>query len=546
MLLHVDIAEKSMGRNLLLAGFKCNIEANEKVAIIGRNGVGKTTLFRVLTGEDTDYMGEVIFRKNAKVVATRQEHHGLGNQTVLDYIVHNLPEYDKLHHIVETYPETMGDDLKKIEVYSNALERFGQLDYYTVHDRVRQSLADYQLEDKADLPMKNLSGGQKRFVELIRVEHSDADLALIDEPTNHMDATAKAAFIEWLDKAKHAVVVITHDRDVLQKVTRIIEVKDKKAHSFNGNYNAYLKQNAASTTTQIHEYEVGLRTLDNLHKQIQAVRAKKASTSKTPNPFIPLERRLTKEYEALESSLEKPSFWLDKESAQGLRPQHEQSYEKHKAKTISISYRSEAERSRELLVLDNIQVGYSSPLFAPLSLTVHTGDRIRILGRNGVGKTTLVRAILESQGNRPATLLRGKISHDSKLRINTYEQEIDGKLLGLGLADAIEHIFRSYGLSPTAESIMRTMSNYLFDPYDDRETPVAQLSGGQKARLQLIKLFANNPNLIILDEPTNHLDLPSIEELESALAQYKGALLYVSHDSYFAHNLGGQPFEIAR
>ena len=242
--------------------------------------------------------------------------------------------------------------------------------------------------------------------------------------------------------------MITHDRDVLQKVTRIIEVKDKKAHSFNGNYDAYLKQNATSTTTQIHEYEVGLRTLENLHKQIQAVRAKKASTSKTPNPFIPLERRLLKEREALEASLEKPSFWLDKESAQNLRPQHEQSYEKHKAKSITIAHRSEAERLRELLTLEDVQVGYQTPLFAPLSLRVQTGDRIRILGRNGVGKTTLVRAILESQHQQPSTLLHGKISHDSKLRINTYEQEIEGALLQLGLAAAIEHIFRHYDLSP--------------------------------------------------------------------------------------------------
>jgi ATP-binding cassette, subfamily F, member 3 len=176
-----------------------------------------------------------------------------------------------------------------------------------------------------------------------------------------------------------------------------------------------------------------------------------------------------------------------------------------------------------------------------------TGDRLQIVGRNGVGKTTLVRAITERAVQpdiRPATLLHGRISCDTKLRINTYEQEIDRIYLDMTLAGAIERIYDAFELQITPEQIMRVLSDYLFDPYADREQPVAQLSGGQKARLQLIKLFANEPNLIILDEPTNHLDLPSIEELESALAQYKGALLYISHDSYLSKHLGGQQLTI--
>lgn len=539
MLLHAAITEKSLGHNLLLSGFELNVEPNEKVAIIGRNGVGKTTLFTLLSGQDSDYSGDIIYRKNSTVVTTRQEHHSLGDQTALDYIVANLPEYEKLHHIIETYPETMGDDLRKIEIYSNALERFTQLDYFTVADRIRQSFDAYQLSGQADLPMRQLSGGQKRFVELIRVEHSNADLALIDEPTNHMDYVAKAAFLEWFKNVRHAVVVITHDRDLLESVTRIVEVKDKRSHSFNGNYAAYLSQNAANTANSIHEYEVGLRTLDNLHKQIQAVRAKKASTSKTPNPFIPLERRLLKEYETLEASLEKPSFWIDQASTEQLRPKMEESYHKHKAKTIKIARVRDAERTRDLIQLDNVQVGYNEhALFDPLSARIQTGERLRIVGRNGAGKTTLVRAVMATaEDHRPETLLHGKIVLDTKLRLNTYEQEIDESLLSLGLGDAIEHIYRQYDISLPREKIMRTLSDYLFDPHADYETPVAQLSGGQKARLQLIKVFANSPNLIILDEPTNHLDLPSIEELETALRQYKGAVVYISHDSYFADGL---------
>lgn len=545
MLLTVDISQKTIGNKHLFQNLRFSLEDKEKVAVIGRNGVGKTTLFRMLTGEDTDYTGTVIFRKGIRIVATRQEHHELGDQTVADYIIENLPEYSKLKEILDTYPETMGDDMHKITVYSEALERFSQLDYYNIEDYVRRSLADYQLGDAADRPMSSLSGGQKRFVELVRVEHSHADLALIDEPTNHMDYIAKAAFLKWFAATKYAVVVITHDRDLLQQVSRIIEVKDKTAHNSAGNYDAYLKHNTASTTTKIHEYEVRQRTLENLHKQIQSVRAKKASTGKTPNPFIPLEKRLLKEYAELQAKLEKPTFWIDRESAENLGTKVEESYQKHKARTIHIRRINGEERSRELLQLENVQVGYGDPLFEPLTIRIQTGERVRIMGRNGVGKTTLVKTIIQSlTAPRPATLLKGKIIVDTKLRINTYEQELDEALLDLTLGKAIERIYDLYELPVNGEEIMRVLGDYLFDPYTDREQQVRDLSGGQKARLQLIKLFANRPNLVILDEPTNHLDLPSIEELESALAQYKGSLLYVSHDSYLAQHLRGEELAI--
>lgn len=548
MLLNVDITQKTIGNKHLFQDLRFSLEDKEKIAIIGRNGAGKTTLFRMLTDEDTDYTGNITFRKGVRVVATRQEHHDLGEQTAVEYIIQNLPEYPELKKILDTYPEIMGDNMRLISAYSEALERFSQLDYYNIEDLVRRSLADYQLEHVADLPMSRLSGGQKRFVELIRVEHSHADLALIDEPTNHMDYVAKAAFLRWFTATKYAVVVITHDRDLLLEVSRIIEIRDKVSHNFPGNYEAYLKQNTANTTSSINEYETGKRTLENLHKQIQAVRAKKASTGKTPNPFIPLEKRLLKEKTELEAKLQKPTFWIDKESADNLNPKMEESYAKHKAKSIRIRYHGAEERTRDLLVLEKVQVGYSmdKPLFEPLNMRIQTGERYRLIGRNGTGKTTLVRTILEAvYGSvRPLTQLHGTITPDSKLRINTYEQELDPSLLDMTLGAAIEHIYDMYELRVNEQIVMQALGDYLFDPFIDRVSPVRNLSGGQKARLQLVKLFANNPNLVILDEPTNHLDLPSIEELESVLKQYKGALLYISHDSYLADHVGGTSVEI--
>jgi ATP-binding cassette subfamily F protein 3 len=549
MLLTADIEQKIIGTKLLFTDLRMTVETGEKMAIVGRNGVGKTSLFRMLTGEDTDFEGSVSVSRNVQMVATAQEHHDLGSQTVMAYILSKLPEYPGLKAIIDTYPLTMGDDVAKISTYSEALERFNSLDYFTVEDRIQQSLEDYQLDGKAEQSMKSLSGGQKRFVELIRVEHSHADLALIDEPTNHMDYAAKAAFLKWFSTTKRAVVVISHDRDVLEQVSRIIEIKDTHAENFVGNYKAYLQQNAQRTANALNEYDTTQRRIENIKKQIQFARAKKSSWSGTAdkkNPFLVMENRLTKELVGL-TETERPSFWIDQESIGELKPSAEVSYQKHKAKNIHIQRQHGAERQRELLELTEVQVGYKDPLFDPISVRMVTGDRVQLIGRNGAGKTTLVRAIMaRAQEERPATLLHGFIACDTKLRINNYEQELGDDLLSLPLDQAIEALYADFDQTLSNEQLMRVMASYLFDPYADRLLPVRNLSGGQKARLQLIKLFANDPNLLILDEPTNHLDLPSIEELEAALKQYTGALMYISHDSYLAKHLGGTKIHIER
>ncbi len=254
MIADISITEKSFGSKLLYDQLRFSIQAREKVGLIGRNGVGKSTLLSLMDGTDTDFTGEVIYRKGLVVATTRQEHHGFAGISVLEYIFADLPEYAHLRHIMDTYPLTMGDNMRKITEYSEALERFGTLDYYTVEDRLVQELERFQIpESRSRGEFSSLSGGQKRLAEVVKIMHSGAQLALIDEPTNHMDYVAKGLFIDWMKSAQEAMLIVTHDRDVLNTVDRIVEIKDGRAVSYTGNYDQYLNSNLHATTTDLHE-----------------------------------------------------------------------------------------------------------------------------------------------------------------------------------------------------------------------------------------------------------------------------------------------------
>lgn len=552
MILRAEIHTKSLGSKLLFQDLKLDINKDEKAAIIGRNGIGKTTLFRMLAGEDSEFDGNIETRRGLRIVATAQEHHGQAGKSTLEYICDNLPGYRRMHEILETYPDTMGSDLRKIETYTDTLQKFSDLGYYQLEDNLLRALSDYQLtEPMARGPFGNLSGGQKRFVDLVRVQFADADLALVDEPTNHMDYKAKEIFIDWLKRAPHACLTITHDRDVLAEVQKIIEIKDKRAYSFKGNYDDYLRQNAATTTNKLQGYEIAQQTIANLKKQIEHARAMKpkwTGTADKKNPFVVMEERLSRQLEQVIRDNPKPSFWIDQESVAVLNPKMVEKYDKHKEKNIRLHNVNSDERTAKLLNLHEVTLGYGGQsLFAPVTFGLSHGQRLRVAGRNGAGKSTLVKAITTAAaGADPETLISGQIECDRRLVLSVYEQEIDGEILGLTLYEALEKIFYDTGSQVGRQQIMRFMGDYLFDPVADSPILVKDLSGGQKARLQLIRMLMPKPNLLILDEPTNHLDLPSIEELENALKTYHGALLYVSHDTYFSRNVGGQVVELQR
>lgn len=574
MIADIRITEKSFGSKLLMSNVAFGIDDGEKVGLVGRNGVGKSTLFGVLAGTDSDYRGSVVFRRGSTIVATAQEHHSLGDITVLEYILRGLPEYARLRHILTTYPAAMGSDMRKIEEYSQALERFGQKDFYRVEELVAEELKNFQMEGFGERQLAALSGGQKRLVEVVKIMHAQADLALIDEPTNHMDYIAKKQFIDWMKSARQAMLIITHDRDVLAEVDRIVELRDGASASYRGNYDDYLRQNASATGNAMQDYEQTERRIANLRDKVLQFRRlkEKARDPGTIAQFKRRENQAAAELEKLEK-IDKPTFWIDRENVAQLDYKVADRYRKFKARNIRLNVRDGAMRSqRKLVEARDLALGFNERiLFEGVNIDLREGEAIELRGRNGAGKTTLIRALMANASSSAASSGRlrktaqvppqlaqalikntvqfapivyaGSLYLDPQIRVGIYEQEIAATYLNLPLARAIEQMYLDRGLKINDTKIRQLMGDYLFVE-SDGAVPLASLSGGQKARFQLISMLANEPQLLILDEPTNHLDLPSIEELEAALERYAGAILYVSHDDYFRRKIGGSVVQI--
>jgi ATPase subunit of ABC transporter with duplicated ATPase domains len=540
MLIEAQHLSKTMGSKTLFTDLDIHISPGEKVALIGRNGEGKSTLLHILGGIDKDFQGELNRKKNLKTVLTKQEHLTDNTKTPLDYILESVPHFKEYEKILADFEK---GDHKDIHEYSNALEYFSENGYYYIKDLILATLSDFQITNEtANQPLATLSGGEKRFVELARMMYSKADLLLIDEPTNHMDYIGKEQFIAWMQMVEEGILVVTHDRDVLQYVDRIIELKNKTISSYKGNYDAYLTQNTAQTTNSVIEYQNQLKRLKEAKERVTwglQMRAKSKAWKIRYDHWA-------KEYEEIKAKTVKPSFWIDQESVENLDKRVTDSYHKFKEKNVQIAVPEMKMKVHELVAIKNLSLGYSEPLFRDKTFKIGTEQRVFIKGRNGAGKSTLVRTIMSlyKKETPKATIYDGAIKVGDTTRIGEYEQEIDKKFLNLTLEEAVRKVYEQHDLPADLQTVKTTMSRYLFDATVDAKLKIESLSGGQKARFQLIKMFANKPNLLILDEPTNHLDLPSIEELENALLSYTGGILYISHDTNFIKKLEGEVIEI--
>lgn len=540
MLITASHLAKTMGPKTLFTDLSFHVETGEKVALIGRNGQGKTTLLNILHGSDHDYLGELSRQKNLTTVLTSQEHLNLGETSPFAYILASLPRYQEYSRVIAGFESGSHGDLDR---YSEAVEFFSVSGYYYIEDKIIGTLADFQLDrSEAKGKMANLSGGEKRFVELVRIMYSGADLMLIDEPTNHMDYAGKARFIEWLQGQAAGMLIVTHDRDVMGHVDRILELKDQKLVSYRGNYRQYLSQNTLATTSSVTLYQNQLKRLAEAKKKVDWGLAMRAKSKAWKIRYDHWKR----DYDKIKAATVKPSFWIDQDSVQDLSKNVSSTYHKFKEKNVQISTKSSHEKLDQIVQVRNLSLGYKTPLFTKLAFTIGSGDKLFLKGRNGAGKSTLIKTLLAKYEDSlpPATLLEGEIKFGSKIQIGEYQQEISEEYLNVPLELAIFQVHEKLGVVLGNTQLKGILSRYLFDPTQDGKQRISSLSGGQKARFQLIKMLAGNPSLLLLDEPTNHLDLPSIEELENALLDFPGGILYTSHDSYFIAKMGGEIVQI--
>jgi ATP-binding cassette subfamily F protein 3 len=507
MLFRLSDVEKSFGAQDVLRGASLQINPGEHVGLVGRNGAGKTTIFRLVTQEETPDSGEVVRARGLKLGLLAQHIHFEAGATVhesalaafgrLQRIEHEMHELE--HHMADA-----GDDLEKIlERYSDLqheYEREGGFEYSAKAEAILQGLGFDR--ETWHMETEKLSGGQQNRLGLACLLLSEPDVLLLDEPTNHLDVGAVEWLEEFLQSYPVGFVIISHDRYFLDRACRrIIEIENGRATSYTGNYSDYLVEREEQREIQQRAYDNQQRliakTEDFIRRNLAGQKTKQAKSRRT------MLQRLDR-VEAVRGDQASGDFRLQDIERAGTH----------------------------VLTVTEATIGYPDKTLANnISLILRRGECLGVIGPNGSGKTTFVKTIL---GKLPQ--LSGEVRWGSKVQIGYYAQQLED------LDDRNEIIMELRRVAPssaTAGELRSFLAKFLFTG-DDVYKHVRDLSGGEKGRLALAKLIYSGVNVLVLDEPTNHLDIPSREALEEALQAYEGTIITISHDRYFLDRVATQ------
>jgi ATP-binding cassette subfamily F protein 3 len=495
--------EKHFGRKVLFEKLDLSIYEGERVGFIGANGAGKSTLFKMLTGEVQPDQGTVAVGKGYKVGYLVQNPTFDPENTVMDEAELGFAELHELAHkmreLEHKMAETEGDALEKVlERYQDVQHEFDLAGGYAWQHKMEATLLGVGLgREMWEQKVSVLSGGQRSRLALTKMLLSEPDLLLLDEPTNHLDLAA----IEWLEgylaEFKGAVVLISHDRYLLDRLaTRIVWLNRAKIDSYPGNYSAYVEQRTLAELSQQRAYENQQR---DIAKQEEFVRRFKAG-------------QRSKEARGRETRLERLKNSDD--LVQRVGTQH----------SVNLASLNSTQRAGDrVLQVRELSKAYDGrALWSEISAEIARGERVGIIGANGTGKTTMLKVLMGTE-----TPTGGVVKWGANLNIGYYDQRLDMLNPKHTLMEAIQE-----GRRISDKSAREVLALMLFRN-DDLEKHIDLLSGGEKARVRLAQLLVDRPNVLVLDEPTNHLDIASREALESALSAFDGTILCVSHDRYF-------------
>ena len=515
---------KAYGTDVILDKVSFHINKGERVGIIGVNGAGKTTLLKILTGEMPCEEGDFFISSDINIGYLKQDGAFDSEKTVIEEvesIFSAFPQMEKdmekllarIEELASAGPEGEEESHRLLERYDMMQEKFRDSGGYTYKSEITGILSSMAFgEDSYDKKISSLSGGEKTRLSLACLLLRKPDILFLDEPTNHLDIGTLKWLEQYLKSYKGTIVLVSHDRYFLDEtVTRIFEVENHKLNIYEGNYTFYATERKNRREAELRKYDKQQKEISRQEDMIR--RFKQRGTEKLAKRAASREKRL-----AAMDVIDRPEGTTGK---------------------MKLSFKADFQSGRDVLYAEGLSksFGYGSrrtELFHGVDLDIKRGERVCIVGANGIGKTTLLKILM---GELSANTGRIKIGHN--VQFGYYDQ---GQQLLNAANTVMGEVRDSYGLYTDTE-IRNILGRFLFRG-DEVFLTVGSLSGGEKARLSLLKLMLSGANVLMLDEPTNHLDIESKEVFEEALLDFPGTCIIVSHDRYFLNRIPTRIIEL--
>ncbi|UXV33157.1 ABC-F family ATP-binding cassette domain-containing protein [Mammaliicoccus sciuri] len=517
ILLQINKLEKSYDGKVIFSDVDFEVKTGERIAIVGRNGAGKTTLMKIIAGVESYDEGNISKGKQVTMGYLTQQMTLDSNDTVMNEMKKPFKDVINIEDKMKTLTDWLSihadeydQDIykEKLSQYEALSNQYELIDGYNYESKIKTVLTGLDFkESDFDRQIQSFSGGQKTRLSMAQMLLSEPDLLLLDEPTNHLDMETTEWLENYLTHFKGAIVIISHDRYFLDKiVNQVYDVALGSVKKYVGNYSKFLKERDAHYEKVMAEYERQQSEIKKLETFVE-----KNITRASTSGMAKSRRKVLERMERIE----KPR--LDAKSAQ-------------------INFEITRATGEDVLKVQHLDIGYSKSITPPINLEVKRHDRIAIIGPNGIGKSTLIKTIAQKI---PA--LGGNIVYGSNIQIGYYDQKQAEFTSNMTILD---YVWNQYAHMP--EKDIRTILGRFLFTQEEVKKVINDLSGGEKARLQLALLMLEKNNVLILDEPTNHLDIDSKEMLEQALQNFEGTLLFVSHDRYFINELANNIFHITQ